>query len=336
MNIAIIYNLSEGLRKGTEQDKLADVEVLDTAQAVRRALIRHGNEVSTVNVCKNGLADLKSFDAIFNLAESTLGSDATEDAIAQKLEALAIPFTGSNAEALRRCADKELTKQLLIGAGIPTPNFQVFRGQTEIRTEMAYPLIVKPVHEDGSIGITEDSIVCDRAGLERKVAEILRVYREPALVEEYIDGREINAAVLGNGIRASVLPLSEIVFTMSAGQPRIVSFNAKWRDDTDAYKNTNNSCPAALDAETTAAISELAARACRIMGCRDYARVDIRVKETQLYVLEVNPNPCINPVGAGFIVSAQAAGFSYDDVVNTVMQTALARMPVIPQEISVG
>jgi D-alanine-D-alanine ligase len=330
MKIGVIYNLHDRLRKGRAQDRLADCEALDTARAIRRTLERQGHSVLIVNVCENSLPALQIFDALFNLAESTLGSDLAEDAIAQTLEELAIPFTGSGPHTLRQCADKALTKSVLINAGIPTPNYQIFREPVGIWTDLTFPLIVKPVHEDGSIGVTEECVVHDEQHLEQMVLEIQRVYQQPALVEEFIDGREINAAVLANEDQARVLPLSEILFTLPAGRPRIVSFAAKWLEDSDAYWHTNNCCPAALDPATETVIQELAIRSCRVLGVRDYARVDIRLRDGQPYVLEVNPNPCINPDGTGFIVSAGAAGLSYDDVVNAIMDQALARLPVAP------
>jgi D-alanine-D-alanine ligase len=327
MHIGIIYNLNEVLHRGTERDRAADYEVLEVVEAVRLALERNGHRTGVYNVCHNGLASLTDYDAIFNLAESTLGSDVTEDAIAEELAVMGVVFTGSGSTALRRCADKAWTKATLLSLGLPTPRYQLFR-TAGLPTDLAYPLIVKPVHEDGSIGITDDSVVCDAEHLARKVSEVLEVYREPALVEEFIDGREINAAVLGNGSGAVVLPLSEIIFTLAAGKPRIVSRNAKWRADSDEYWNTNNSCPAKLHSSVEGAIRELALRAYRAMDCTGYARVDIRVKESQPYLLEVNPNPCINPVGAGFIVSAKAAGLSYDEVVDAILACAFARQPV--------
>jgi D-alanine-D-alanine ligase len=333
VNIAVIYNLSEQTDiEGRELDRFADIEAIETAGAVKAALERLGHKALTVNVCSEGLSALDRFDAVFNLAENVPGADLTEGEIAQKLDEMAIPFTGASAHSLRQCSDKGLTKLLLSSAGIPTPNFQVFRSDSEIRTELAFPLIVKPLHEDGSIGIADDSIVYDHAQLARRVADILKLYRQPALVEEYIDGREIRAAVLGSEARARVLPLSEIVFSMPEGKPRIVSFAANWLKDSEDFKNTNNRCPADLDVDTAAALRALAAHACSVMGCRDYARVDFRVRGSQPYVLEVNPNPCINPDDAGFIVSAQAIGLSYDNVIGEILDAALARRAVIVPE----
>jgi D-alanine-D-alanine ligase len=325
MYIGIIYNLVDKLVKGLPEDTVADCEVLETAMAVKAALEVNGHQAGIVNLSKHDMAELARFDALFNLAESTVGSQLTDDVIAQRLEETGFVFTGSCGPTLRRCTDKAWTKSLLIAQGLPTPSFQVFRDAASSRTHLNYPLIVKPVHEDGSIGITERSLVTNDRELAERVAEVLRVYRQPALVEEFIDGREINVALLGNGEMVTVLPLSEIVFTLPPGTPRIVSRDAKWVTDSTAYKGTNSHCPADLEPHTTTRLRQLATRAFQTMGCRDYGRVDLRLRDGQLYILEVNPNPCINPDGAGFIVSAQAAGYTYDEIINEIMDRALTR-----------
>lgn len=334
MNIAVIYNLVDALVKGKEQDRLADCEVVVTAQAVKTALEKNGHKVSIVNIDNDGTSFARDFDAIFNLAESTVGSNLTDDVIAGKLQEMGVPFTGSGAETLRLCTDKEAAKAILSRHGILTPRYQVFASGGDIRTPLAYPLIVKPVHEDGSIGITNESVVFGSRQLQRLVTKVQRLYKQPALVEEFIDGREINVAIIGHGEHAHVLPLSEIVFTLRPGLPKIVSFEAKWVPDSHAYCHTDNACPADLDPETAAAICAIGARAYQIMGCEDYARVDIRLRGTAPYVLEVNPNPCINPDGAGFIASANAAGFSYNGIINEILASALSRASVALAEVA--
>ena len=325
MDIGIIYNLEDDLLKGGEWDRLADGEVLDTAQAVKVALERNGHRVGIHNVCRDGLAVLAQYGALFNLAESTVGSAVTEDAIAEKLEEMGLVFTGAGSVALRKCANKAWTKALLISQDIPTPRYQIVRSEGETVTSLEYPLIVKPIGEDGSIGIDDDSVVWDERGLERKVMQILRMYRQPALVEEFIDGREINAALLGNGEDTRVLPLSEIIFPSGEGRPRILSFASEWVAGSYAYENTSSRCPADLDAPSEEKIKSIALRACRVVGCRDYARVDMRLRGDTPYVLEVNPNPCINPQDSGFIASAGVAGFSYAEIVDEILACAMAR-----------
>ena len=325
MDIGIIYSLADDLLKGRDFDRLADGEALATVQAVKIALERFGHRAGIHNVCRDELAVLAQYDALFNLAESTVGSEVTEDVIAEKLEEMGMVFTGAGPDALRKCANKAWTKALLISQNIPTPRYQVVHNEGETVSGLEYPLIVKPVAEDGSTGIDDDSVVWNERRLEQKIAQILRVYRQPALVEEFIDGREINAALIGNGEARQVLPLSEIIFPSCEERPRILSFACNWLAGSFAYENTGSCCPADLDTGTAEEIRAIALRACRVVGCRDYTRVDLRLRGDTPYVLEVNPNPCINPVWSGFIASAGVAGLSYDQAVNEILASALAR-----------
>jgi D-alanine-D-alanine ligase len=327
MRVGILYNLVDNIEKGRDDDKLADNEVLETAAAVKAALESSGHEASLERVSLKGLPSLKQrYDFIFNLAEG-IGDDATQEPeIARILEESGIPFTGSGSGALRLCLDKRAAKQHLIRNKIPTPQFQLFKRKEDKKNPtLRFPLIVKPVHEDGSIGITPDSVVYDDSSLKAKVKEVLSLYRQPAIVEEYIDGREINVAVLGNGEGAEILPLSEIIFDFEDDTPKIVSFDAKWIEDSPLFKGTKGECPADVPEKMREKIIALARKSFLTMGCSDYARVDFRVREDELFVLEVNPNPCINPCGAGFIASGIAAGYDYADLMNRILEIAMKR-----------
>jgi len=335
MRVGILYNLIDKVEKGREIDKLADNEVYQTANAVKEALTKRGHDVSLVRIApdikslKNQIKSLKGkVDFVFNLAEG-VGSDITEEPkIVYYLKKVGIPFSGSDDYALALCMDKLKTKKELRKNKIPTPDFQLFKKPDDkIKSSLKFPLIVKPVHEDGSIGITQDSIVYDSSQLRKKVADVITNYKQPALVEEYIDGREINAALLGND-ELEVLPLSEIVFNFPQGTPKIVSFEAKWLEDSEQYKNTVGKCPAELPDEIKEQIITTAKEAFKVVKCSDYGRVDFRVRGKDIYVLEVNPNPCINPDGAGFIRSAKTAGYEYADIINKIVEVANARQSV--------
>ncbi|HEX9115339.1 MAG TPA: ATP-grasp domain-containing protein [Anaerolineae bacterium] len=335
MNIGVIYNLTGEVLKGTPQDRLADLEAIEVAAAVAAALAANGHRATTVNICEAGFAELGAFDAIFNLTETVLGSDLPGAAIADRLEAMGVVYTGADGAALAHCEDKARAKAILSGHGLPTPRYQLIAGGDRVETTLNFPLIVKPVHEDGSIGIGDDAVVQDAGALARKVAEVLQVYRQPALIEEYIDGREFSAAVIGNGDDLQIFPLGEILFANPPGAPRIVSFDAKWVPGSPAWEATQVGCPADLDPEIEAQIRAMAAQVCQVLGCRDYARVDFRLHDRSLYVLEANPSPSLNPHGAGFISSAAAAGYSYAAVVNTILEAAIARQPVVVRPIDV-
>ncbi|MCM2325620.1 MAG: ATP-grasp domain-containing protein [Candidatus Woesearchaeota archaeon] len=332
MKIAILYNTIDAVKKGKEIEKIADNEVLETVAAVKKALHSKGYDVEPVKLNMNDLSALKKYDAIFNLAESVDGETTAEIKIIEALESLKIPFTGNNSYATRLCLDKEVTKKILLKNKIPTPKYQIFK-TAEDKTVLKYPMIVKPLHEDASIGIDQKSYVTNAEELKRKVKEILVEYKQPALVEEYIDGQEINAAILGND-EVDVLPLSEIVFEYPEGVPKFLTFESKWIEDSIFYKNSNGRCPAEVDAQTEKRIIGLAVKCFKLMGCRGYARVDFRVKDGIPYVLEVNPNPCINPNGTGFIRSANKAGIDYASLMERILKYArsedIERYSVVP------
>lgn len=320
MKIAIIYNLPEKLTNS--RDALADEEAYFTSKAVKESLDGL-HEAELFRITRQGIGRLKEFDLVFNLAENTAGCDMSEEEIGKFMEDNKILFTGAGSDALRDCLDKALTKKRLLEKKIPTPRFQAFEtGNELLDNSLKFPLIVKPLREDGSIGIDDSSYVNDEPGLRKKVREIIKKYKEPALAEEYIEGREINAAMLGD----EILPLSEIVFELPEGKPKILTYDCKWLSDSDEYKKTMGKCPIEIDEEVKTNIIRIAHESVRAMGCRDYARVDFRVtKEGLPYVLEVNPNPCINPDGTGFVRSANTRGYSYKDMIRKIVGSALGR-----------
>ena len=190
---------------------------------------------------------------------------------------------------------------------------------------MSFPLIVKPANEDASVGIDDSSVVYSLPDLRKRVRFIHTEYDQPALAEEYIDGRELNVAILGNRPPLA-LPISEIDFSgLTDGMHKIVSYEAKWMHGTVAYEGTNGVCPAILPAQLEARLKETAVRAYTLIGCRDYARVDFRLtKDGVPYVLEVNPNPDISD-DAGFARSARAQGYSFAEIVGKIVESALER-----------
>jgi D-alanine-D-alanine ligase len=333
VKVGILFNLVDEIQKGNEIDKLADNEVLQTAHAVKNALSEKGLEVVLIRVDNKGMRGIRKqikeisedVDFIFNLAEGIDGDVLAEPKIAAAIKKAGIPFSGSDEKALAVCLDKVKAKEMFIKNGILTPDYQVLSdGSEELKPGLSFPLIVKPMHEDGSIGITMNSLVKNDEELRKKVLEIIDVYKQPALVEEYIDGREINASIIGKqgAEHLEILPLSEIQFKFSDDRPRIVSFEAKWLEDSEEYKKTVGVCPVRIPKKVEQVVIETAKKAFRVMGCDNYSRVDFRIRDNVPYVLEVNPNPCINPEGAGFIRSAAAAGYSYNQIIQKIFDLA--------------
>jgi D-alanine-D-alanine ligase len=313
---------------------LSEVGVLEEREDIARALNVLGYKASVFNVdediCRlvNFLKDEQP-DIIFNLCES-VGNDATHEMhVAGVYELMGIPYTGSNAFTLGIALNKVLVKEMLYCNGLPTPRFQLFKSPVRITLDesMAYPLIVKPSREDASIGIEPSSIVTNMTELRKRVRYIIEEYDQPALVEEYIDGRELNVAIMGNR-KPLVFPISEIdMSTLPKRYPRIITYNAKWMKGTEEYEHTKGVCPALLPPALETQLKEMALCAYRLLGCRDYARIDFRLsKDHQPYILEVNPNPDISD-DAGFARSAGAFGYGFEELVGKIVECALERMP---------
>jgi D-alanine-D-alanine ligase len=154
--------------------------------------------------------------------------------------------------------------------------------------------------------------------LSEKVRAIHTNYHQAALVEEYIEGRDISIPILGNGDSVQILPPLECVFSPNFDGPRIQTFESKWVEDSADYRNCYAVCPCDLDAAVLEKIKEICSKAYCLLGCRDYARVDLRLRDHSPYIIEVNPNPCINPHDSGVVRAAQAAGYPFDGLINLI------------------
>ncbi len=263
---------------------------------------------------------------IFNLCEGLNEKSEMEMYVAALLEVFGFHYTGSPPFALGLALNKDKVKKMLQAGGIPTPKYCVNNGEEPIDlSRVEFPVIVKPVHEDASLGISSESVVNSEEQLQRQISFICRTYTQPALVEQYIDGREVNVSILGDQ-DPTVLPISEIDFcNFPPNEPRIVSYQAKWNPESPQYQNTVPVCPAKLPPKVAARVRAIALQAFHQIGCRDYCRVDMRLdKKSNPYVLEVNPNPDISPT-AGLARSAKAAGLSYTDLIAKIVECSLAR-----------
>ncbi|HBT82867.1 MAG TPA: D-alanine--D-alanine ligase [Desulfuromonas sp.] len=332
MKIAVCYNeVPPRLRKGEAADRISEAGSASEAQAVSRVLKALGHESVLVPVG----ADIATFIAalrkekptlVFNLCEGFWGDSSKEMHMAALLELLDIPYTGSGPLCLGLTQDKARTKDLLARHQLPTPPYLLVEPGAPCPSSrdhnLAYPLMVKPRSEDASLGITADSIVADAAALAARVTYIHITYRQAALVEEFIDGREINAAIFGN-TPAESLPLAEIEFRPGLLHP-IVTYDGKWLEESSEYRQTVPVCPALLDTRTEQRIKDVALSAYQLLNCRDYARVDIRLRDGQPYILEINANPDISP-DAGLTRAASAAGYSYPQVIASILTMALTR-----------
>jgi D-alanine-D-alanine ligase len=315
-----------------EMIDLSEVGVLEEMEDIKGALAALGYRPSIFNV-NSDIDRLYRFliderpDLIFNLVESLENEAIQEMNVAGLYELLKIPYTGAGPLGLGIALNKPRVKEILTYHGIKTPRFQVFHPTEKIvpSPEMRFPMIVKPSREDASVGISDKSVVYSANELRKQVRFVFEEFEQPALVEEYIDGRELNIALLGNKPPVA-MPISEIDFSgLTEDMHHIVSYEAKWMHGTVAYEGTKGVCPAPLPAALEAKMKSTALKCFDLIGCRDYARVDFRLsKEGVPYVLEVNPNPDISD-DAGFARSARAYGLTFPGTISKIVEVALQR-----------
>lgn len=332
--VAIIYNDDMDMMHGAEQDIASWQGVVDTAEKAAAAL--NGEGLSTVLVplrddVENFIAVLKkeNADIVFNLCEGAMGKSAFEMNVAAVLELFDFKFTGSGPLTLGLALNKGVAKGILHANSIPTAPYLVLKEvPSRLARDLRFPLMVKPVQEDASVGIDEYAVVKNMAGLKKRVEYVLKNYNQPAIVEEYIDGREFNIAIIGN-CRPKALPVSEIDFSqLSKAHPKICTYDAKWTPDSPVYLKTPPVCPADISKELEHELHTIALKAYNVIGCRDYARVDMRMGEDGiLKVLEVNPNPDVSH-DAGFARSAAADGMDYPAAILEIVKTAYNRYKI--------
>ena len=329
LRVALIYNdpIPDRYSQMGEADAIADV--LEEVKAVYDALLEMGHSVVKVPLVppidsvRSTLTGL-DVDIFFNLFEGFAGQPETEAMVAGMMAAMGKPFTGSLAPTLALALDKVKTKELLIAAGVNTPRFQVLRPDNVSQFDLKYPCIVKPAAEDASHGVNQDSVVNDMGALTVQVEKICLHYGGRALVEEFLDGRELSSTIMG--IRKPiVLQISEIIFSLPPGLPKVLTFGAKWLTDDIYFHHTDPVCPANVDDALRAHVSEVSISAYRLLGCRGYARVDMRLDgEGRASVLEVNPNPDIS-LTSGAVRQASAIGLTYPQFVDRIMELAFDR-----------
>ncbi len=331
MYIGVIHSPVEKVSPARQKEIRAEWEIFRIARSVQEALEQYGHRVEQVSLEADGFDRLARFDWVFNLAESVNGFPLADFEVARTLEELGIPFTGSGSQTLRVCADKRRAKEIIGQEGIRTPAFQTIELGADIRLQMDFPLIVKPAHEDASIGITSRSVVKDLPALEQQVRRVQRTYRQAALIEEYIEGRDISVSFIGNRQRRRILPPSECIYLPGYPGPKILTYASKWKPDSQAYKHSVTRCPCELDDETLARVNEVAARVFRLLDCRDYARVDFRLAGKGLYLLEVNPNPCLSPHDSGFLTACHIVGLSYAEAIHAILEHSIEEWGAVHQ-----
>lgn len=264
-------------------------------------------------------------DVVFNLFEGNLDNTETESYVAGLLDWAGIPYTGSPFQTLVLARAKHTTKFLLKGAGLPTANFLVVDELPMPDCQLEYPVIVKPAKQDASVGLDQESVCIDAPQLQRRVRYILETYGAPVLVEEYLSGREFNIALVELP-DLQYLPPAEILFPQEKpGAWSILTYAGKWSPGTCDYDLTPPRYPADIPGAMARKLGRLAMKAYRLLGCRDYARVDMRMKANgKPYILEVNPNPEIS-TQAGFAGCLGSAKMPHRDFILRLARHAQTR-----------
>jgi D-alanine-D-alanine ligase len=330
MHIVILHNRDHDLLED-DPGREAREDVVRVASALAEALSRGETRAEPLAIEGDRLDFVDTLrrlqpDLVINLCESLAADSRGEMVVPCLLDLLGIPYTGSSALSLGLALHKPKAKELLRSRGVSTPPFAVIeRLEDVMAVDLTYPLIVKPAREDASVGVDFDSVVQDRAGLARVAEEVLRTFQQPALVEQFIAGREIYVPLLGNAPRRA-LPLTEIRFGKAfENRPNIVSYKAKWEEESPECQDSP-SVPCKLeDAELEARLVRTATEAFTALDCQDYGRVDLRVSpEGVPYVIDINPNCDLHP-GAGFAKAAAAAGMDYPALAARLVEIALER-----------
>jgi len=271
------------------------------------------------------------------MAEGLYGA-GREAQIPAMLDMLSIPYTGSDPVTLGICLDKQRTKEILSWHKIPTPKFYVVSAIKDLPQRPHYPLMVKPLFEGSSKGITNKSLVFNRVELKRQVEFVFSNYGESVLIEEFLPGREFTVALLGNGSSLTVLPIVELDFkVLPLGALPIYSYEAKWEWDKEEDPLQIFSCPAVLNDILEKKIADMCIHTFNVFKCRDWCRIDVRLDEQGTpNIIELNPLPGILPrpeQNSCFPKAARAAGLNYTDMILSVVNAAQSRMNLKQEKI---
>ena len=305
--------------------------VVEDARQVQQALIDSGVDAVLTPVGDNIFETIKTIKktkplVVVNLCESFRDCSFYEAQIAGLLELIGCPYTGNGSTALGLCQDKFRAKAVLRAFGLPTPKGWLAGDKKGIPEKTRFPLIVKPNFEDGGIGVYAESVAHDRKALAAGVNRVVMKYNQPALVEEFIEGREFNVAIIESP-DVKVLPLSEISFAgLPPDLPRVVGYEAKWKKDHPFYGGTVPVCPAKdVPGKMAESLRKLALRTWRAMRLSGYARIDFRVDAGgRPHILDVNPNPDSSP-DAGLACSLRADGISLNEFWHGQVMSAIER-----------
>jgi D-alanine-D-alanine ligase len=322
--VILLYNLDPAW-------PLADAnEILNLVKEMSTGLSTVGHSTRTICLEDEGIEKVLSGcnpaqQIVFNWCEEVPGIPRSSAMVARTLEKLGFIFTGADSQALLFSQDKPGVKDRLVRMGINTPYWQVYT-ETGMLHWDTFPAIVKPAHEHFSCGITHEAVVHNFAELSRRILHIVETFRQPVLVEDFIDGREFHVTVVGNG-RLQVFPIAEMDFSaIREDWGRLCTYDSKFDPESEDFQKIQVRLPASLSTQENLELERVAIAAYRATNCRDYARLDIRQRDGEFYVLDVNPNADISP-DTSVAASAALAGYSYGQFGSLLVKLAAHRHP---------
>jgi len=334
LKVAVLYDRWEAPEEAAPAtDKAPLTRTLDKKEVedeVAEALgkLGHQADLYVLDGSTKGLHGLARLDVdlVFNLAESFAGNDTADYCLAAYLELLGKRFTGSGSHGLLYAQDKAVAKKILEFHGIHTPVFaRSFRGRLDFSHDLAFPVIVKPAREDGSIGIEFNAVVNSIRELMERIDWLHANFNSPVLIEEYVEGREIYVGVIGNDNATALPPVELDLSKLPAGTPRIAGAEVKWGKGTGAYRDTKSAVAEDLPDETSALLQSTAVAVYQALELRDYARIDMRLRpDGRVAVIEANPNPWLASK-AEFAMAARKAGRTYSQLIGEILDLALGR-----------
>jgi len=336
LKIIVMYDrvlVDESEEQAASADKAPVVRTLDKKEVeeeVAEALTKLGHEptMHEVDGTTKSLLALARMDCdlVFNLCESFADDDTADFKIAAFMELIGKKYTGSGTHGLMLAQDKAIAKKIFAFHGVHTPVFaKSFRGRLDFSHDLQFPVIVKPAREDGSIGIEFSAVVSSIRELMERMDWLHAHFDSPVLIEEYVEGRELYVGIIGND-KPEALPVVELDLSkLPDGTPRIASAEVKWGKGTKAYRDTKSAIATDLPEEAVLTLQQTAIAAYQALELRDYGRVDMRLQsDGRVHVIEVNPNPWLSSK-AEFAMAAKKSGRTYTQLVEEIVELAMAR-----------
>jgi len=346
LRVALLYNLKSNISVAPDDppDALAEYDSLETIEGLAEALRSGGHQVVPLEADVTLLDTIRQtkVDICFNIAEGHRG-DGRESQVPALLEMLGIPYTGSKVLAHALSLDKAMAKRVWRAHGLPTAPFQVFRrGDEPLDSSLEFPLFVKPIREGSGMGIDAGAVVRDAAALRERVKWVVRAYRQPALVESFLPGREFTVGLIGNTLAPGELPPSSLYNERGFHVFPVMEVDVSLVDGASLYTSYIKSefplgpgyyCPAPIEPELAMEMQSLAVAAFEAIGALDVARVDFRLgTDGQPYLLEINTLPGLNPTYSDLVLIARAEGMSYTTLILEILNLAARRYELITNE----